>query len=142
MVMNRKVTGKAMSLPGGIGTGVGIAVLVSLAGALVTAWLVDGSYLPETGFGYGAMVTLLLASGIGAGTAAGLVKHRRLIVCLVTGGVYILLLIGLTAFCFGGQYQGVVPTLLLVAGGSIAAALLGNVGQGNRTPGRHKFRSG
>lgn len=142
MVMNRKVTGRAMSIPGGVGTGVGIAVAVSLIGALVMAWLVNGMYLPESGFGYGAMVVLLLASLTGAWTAAALVKHQRLIVCLATGGVYLLLLLGLTAFCFGGQYQGVVPTVLLVAGGSGCAALLGNMGQGNRTPRRHKYRYG
>lgn len=142
MVRNKKVTGTAVSVPGGVGAGVGIAVALTVTGAALLAWMVDGTYMPETGFGYGAMIILLLASALGSWAAAALVKHQRLVVCLVTGGIYFLLLLGLTAFCFGGQYQGVVPTALLVGGGSTAAALLGNLGQGNRTPGRHNYRSG
>lgn len=142
MVRNKKVTGTAVSIPGGIGTGVGIAVVLTVIGAALLAWMVDAAYIPETGFGYGAMIILALASILGSWFAAAMVKHQRLAVCLVTGGIYFLLLLGLTAFCFGGQYQGVVPTALLVAGGSTAAALLGNWAQGNRTSRRHKYRSG
>lgn len=142
MVANRKVTGKAMSVPAGVSIGTGICVLITLVGALVMAWLIGGDYLPESGFGYGAMVTLLGASVAGAWTAAMLVKHQRLMVCLLTGGLYFLFLLALTAFCFGGQYQGIVPTALLITGGSIVPALLGTMGQGNRTPARHKYRSG
>lgn len=142
MVLNRKPTGTAVSLPAGIGIGVGITVLITVIGAAVLAWLINGGAVPELGFGYGAMAVLLLSSALGSWIAAALVKHQRLVVCLVTGGIYFLLLIGLTAFCFGGQYQGLLPTALLIVGGSTAAALLGNMGQGNRTSGRHKYRSG
>ena len=142
MVMNRKVTGKAMSAAGGIAVGTGAALLVSLIGAVMMAWLIGGEYLQESAFGYGAMLTLLVASMSGSWITAGLVKHQRLVMCLITGGVYFLLLLGMTAFFFGGQYQGVIPTALLVAGGCTAAALLGNMGQGNRTQGRHKYRTG
>lgn len=142
MVANRKVTGKAMSVLAGVSVGAGICVLITLAGSLIIAWLVGADRLPESGFGYGAMVTLLGASVAGAWAAATLVKHQRLMVCLLTGGIYFLLLLSLTTFCFGGQYQGIVPTALLIAGGSMTPALFGAVGQGNRTSRRHKYRSG
>lgn len=142
MVMNRKPTGTAMSMPAGIGIGVALAAIMTMAGAAVLAWLVNGSVMPETGFGYGAMAVLLLSSLAGSWLAAILVKHQRLIVCLATGAVYFVLLLGLTAFCFGGQYQGVVPTAVLVTGGSLASAMVGNIGPGNRTPRRHNYRSG
>lgn len=142
MVRNRKPTGTAMSLPAGVGIGVGIAVTVTVTGAAVIAWMVNGGTIPETGFGYGAMAVLLLSSVAGSWMASALIKHQRLAVSLATGGIYFLLLLGLTAFCFGGQYQGVVPTALLVAGGSTTSALISNLGQENRTLGHHKRRTG
>ena len=142
MVRNMKVTGRAMAAPVGIGAGTGIAVAVTILGALVVAWMTDGMMLPEDGIGYGAMVTLLLASCLGARVAAGLVKRRRLLVCMATGGVYLLLLLGMTAFFFGGQYQGVAPTARLALGGALAAAMVGNPDGGRGTKKRHKFRTG
>jgi len=140
MVRNQKVSGTAMSVPVGVGVGIGAAILLTILGTLIVAWLINQETMPRTGIGYGAMVTLAISSVAGAWTAATLVKHQRLLVCMATGGVYLLTLLGLTAFCFGGQYQGVIPTALLVLGGSMAAALIGIPGQGNRTSGRHKHR--
>lgn len=142
MTLNRKVSGRAMSAPGGIAAGIGVCVLVTVIGALILAWLMNSTYLPESGAGYGAMLTLLAASLAGSMLAAGLVKRQRLLICMITGGVFLLLLLAMTAFCFGGQYQGIVPTVILISGGSAAASLLGTIGQGNRTPRRHKRRYG
>lgn len=142
MVANRKVSGKAMSVPAGVSIGAGVSVLVSVIGATVLAWLVEKESLPELGMGYGAMCVLTVASVLGPWIAAVLVKHQRLAVCAGTGGVYLALLMIVNAVGFGGQIHGFVPTVLLVLGGSIAAALLGNVRTGDRTSRHHKCRYG
>lgn len=142
MVRNRKPTGTAMSLPAGVGVGVAVAVVLSLIGAALAAWLLDSGSMSQDGIGYGAMVILLLSAAAGAWAAISAVKHNRLVVGMATGGVYLVLLLGMTALFFGGQYQGIVPTVLLVLAGSMTAVLVGNGAGGNRISRRHKTRTG
>ena len=132
----------AMSMPGGIGIGIGIAVAVTLVGTMIVAWLVDGERMPESGIGYGAMAILLIASTLGAWAAGALIKHRKLLVGLCTGAGYLLVLLGVTTFCFGGQYQGVIPTMLLALAGSVTSPLITtwSAGEGRRR--RHKIPTG
>lgn len=129
MVANRKVTGKASSMPGGLAIGGGVSVLVTVLLSLVAAKLADTGTLPEGNIGYASLVILLLSSGLGAWMSAAKIKRRRLVVCLAAGGVYYGILLGLTALFFGGQYSGMGVTALAVAGGSCAAGLMG-IGQG------------
>lgn len=142
MVTKRKVTGTAMSVPAGIAVGVGVSAGMSVLGAALIAWLVDGTYISEAGIGYGAMITLLISSATGAWIAIQLVKHQKLPVALSCGVAFFAFLVGITAFFFGGQYQGVVPTVLIVIGGSLLPALLSSIGQGNRTRKYRKIHSG
>lgn len=142
MVVNRKVSGKALSIPAGIGIGAGIGLLVTLIGTGILAWLLGEERIAVQGTGYGVMVILVLSSLLGPWIAAALVKHQRLVVCLATGGVYLLVLTGMNILWFGGQFQGILPTVLLILGGSTGAALVGNGRQGNRTSARHKRRYG
>lgn len=142
MVRNSKPTGTAMSMPAGISMGVGTALLLTVLGAAIVAWLLNSGSMKEEGVGYGAMGVLLLASAFGSWTAVSMVKHQRLIVGLSTGAVYFVLLLGMTGLVFGGQYQGIIPTALMVLGGSTAAVLVSSRTKGNRTPGRHKIRTG
>lgn len=142
MVTKRKVTGTAMSVPAGIAVGVGVSAGMAVLGAALIAWLVDGTYINEAGVGYGAMITLLISSATGAWIAIQLVKHQKLPVALSCGVAFFALLVGITAFFFGGQYQGVVPTVLIVIGGSLLPALLSSIGQGNRTRKYRKIHSG
>lgn len=142
MVRNQKVTGNAMPLAAGVGTGVAVSGVLTLLGAALLAWLINGETMPFAGIGYGAMIVLAVSSAVGSWIAAALVKHRRLAVCMITGAGYLALLLGITAFCFGGQFQGVVPTVLLTAGGCAASALAGSSGQGSIISGRHNRRYG
>ena len=92
--------------------------------------------------GYAATVILLLASAIGAWIAALMVKRRWIMICVGAGGSYYLTLLAITALFFGGQYQAVGVTALLVFGGAGAVGLLGITkknGNGNR---RQKYRFG
>lgn len=141
MVANRKVTGKASSMPAGLAMAGGLSMAVTLVLSLVLAKLLDSGSLGEGSVGYGALVILLLSSGLGAWLATVKIKRRRLAACMASGALYYILLIGMTALFFGGQYTGMGVTALAVAGGCLTVCLLGS-GQGRARkrsiPGIHR----
>lgn len=120
-----KGKGKTMSMAGGLALGALVSLAVTLAGTGVLAYLVNGEHLDMENIGYGILVMLLLGSFLGAQTAFRRIRRRRLLVCLAAGGVYLGILLGMTALFFGGQYSGVGTTALLILAGSMVAALLG-----------------
>ncbi len=129
MTAKRKTTGTTMSMPGGLAMGGLVSLGITLAGSAILAWLVDEEMMAMESIGYGIMVMLLGASFLGAVTAYGKIRRRRLLVCAASGLVYIGILLSITALFFGGQYSGVAVTVLLVLAGSVAAGMLG-LGQG------------
>lgn len=141
MVINKKVTGKALSIPVGIAVGLSASMILTLIGTAVMANLILSESLSENAIGYGAIVILLLSSAMGAWLAAALSKRRWMVVCLGAGGSYYLTLLGITALFFGGQYQGMGVTVLVVLGGCGAVGLLG-LREGKGGAKRHrKYRS-
>lgn len=125
MVANQKPTGRATSMPVGLTYGEGVSLGVTLISAAILAKLVDLEKLPWENIGYGIIVLLLLASFSGAMTAYAKIKRQRILVCLISGAIYFGTLLSITALFFGGQYEAVGVTALLVLGGSAAAGLLG-----------------
>ena len=139
--MYQKATGRAMSMPAGIAVGMAVSLLVTLVGAFVLGWLIDKEMLEMNSIGYGAMVILLAASFLGALTAKTRIKHRYLVVCLVSGVGYYLVLLAITALFFGGQYQGMGVTLALVLAGAGTAGLLSIKKKKSITKGYRKLRT-
>lgn len=125
MTVNRKVTGTAVSMPAGIAIGCVVSLLLTLAGSSLAAKLISDEILKETAIGYGSMLIVLLASALGAVTAILRVKRRYLQVCLLSGVSYYGLLLCITALFFGGQYQGMGVTAMLVLAGVGSVVLLG-----------------
>ncbi len=142
MVSNRKVSGRAMSMPAGIGAGVIVSVVLTLVGAVVVALLLNGQQIEQNQIGYGSMVTLLVSSAVGALIACEMIKHRYLMVCLISGGGYYAALLAITAMFFGGQYQGMGVTLLVVLAGSISVGLMKARPKKTITKGYRKLRTG
>lgn len=138
MIQNQKPTGRAMGMPGGLAVGAVVSVVITLAGCALLAKLVSGEIVDAGYIGYGVMVMLLAASFLGAMTAQGKIKHRTLLVCMLSGVVYYLLLLSVTALFFGGQYYGAGVTGLLVMGGSATAALAA-AGKGTGRKQRRKW---
>jgi len=89
--------------------------------------------LRQDQIGYAVMVLLITASSLGAAIAQGKVKHQRVLVCMLSGLIYYVILICITALFFGGQYTGFGVTGLLILGGAGTTALLS---------GRRKGRGG
>lgn len=135
MVTKRKVNGRAMSLPAGVGIGTVVALGWTLAASAVLAKLMDLERLPEDAVGYGAMGILLIAGYLGAVTAYAKVKGKRLQVSLITAAAYYVSLLAMTALFFGGQYAGMGVTALVILAGCGTAILLG-LKSGGRKKGR------
>lgn len=134
MMVNTRPTGRAMTLPGGLAMGLGVSMFVTIAATLILTKMVLGDMLQMQNIGYGILILLIAASFLGAMVAQGRVKHRRLLVCILSGVVYYCVLLGSTALFFGGQYSAVGVTGLLVLAGSGAAALLAaGKGSGRKT---------
>lgn len=133
MIKTKKATGRVMSLPAGIAVGgmVSLTVTVVLAGIL--AWFMGREIIAEDTIGIASAIILVISALAGGLAAFSKIRHRRVLVCMLSGVVYFLLLLCCTALFFGGQYQGMVITALTVLGGGGAAALLGLKG-GEKRP--------
>ncbi len=125
MVVNRKVTGRASSMAGGLAMGGLVSLGATVLGAAGIAWLVNSGRLSGAHMGYSIMVLLTLGAWMGAMVAAGRVKRRRVLVCAGAGIIHFLILMSITALFFGGQYSGVEVTALMVLCGASLAILPG-----------------
>lgn len=125
MVKNQNYSGRAMTFPAGVLMGAAISLLWSILAAALVGLLIDREMLAHTAIGYGGMLILLTASILGSLLAWKKIKHRRALVCLTTGGAYYLMLLGLTALFFGGQYEAVGVTGILIFAGSATVILAG-----------------
>ncbi len=125
MVTNQKPTGRASSMPAGLLIGAAGSLIITLIAAFILAKLLDAETLPWENVGYGVMILLLLSSMVGALLAYGKIKRQRMMVCMLSGVIYFGILMSITALFFGGQYDSVGVTALLILGGCGSVGLLG-----------------
>ena len=125
MRMNHKPTGTAMSMSAGLTVGGICSLMITLAMSAVIAKMMEREVIAQGNIGYFGIGILLLSTMAGALISFGRSKRRRMIVCLVSGLIYYCILLLITTLCFGGQYQGVGITGLVVLCGSCCAGLLG-----------------
>ena len=121
-VYQNKTKGTAKAIPLGLAIGGLVSLIVTLAGAAALSYLVLSEAVGEQGIGYGSMAILLLGSVLGTWTAVSSIKKQRLQVSLMSAAVYYLLLIGITALFFGGQFSGMLVTGLVILIGSLLVA--------------------
>ncbi len=121
----RRITGRAVSLPAGMAFGAGISIAITLTGAAGLAKMLDLGKIQWMNVGYGIMIIILLSSFLGAVCAYHRVKSKRILVCSLSGVIYLVLLLSATALFFGGQYEAVGVTSALILAGSGTAVLLG-----------------
>ena len=122
--MNKKPSGRASSMVGGISGGLMWSACITAVLAALSAKMVDLEWIGEKDIGYCAMVILITASFAGSNIAWKKIKRQRLLVCVLSGSLYFLVLMGMTALFFGGQYEAVGVTFLLVICGT-SLVLLG-----------------
>ena len=136
-----KLTAKAMTIPAGLALGVGTALAVTWIGAGTGAWAVLRGMIREEAIGYLAMAILFLSAAAGAAVAAGTIQRLRAQMCMAAGGGYFLSLLAVTALFFGGQYQGMGVTALMVLCGSMLVILLAPGGKNRAGCRRRKKRA-
>lgn len=124
MVVNRKPSGTAKPMPIGLAMGwiTGMAITVATC-VLIAALILNG----KTGWGtmgYGTMGALLLSSYLGAAISSKLVGRRKVMVCALSGVIYLCTLFLAAFLLFGGGIESMWLPALLVAGGAALAGLL------------------
>jgi putative membrane protein (TIGR04086 family) len=136
--MAKKQGGKAIAMPVGIALGIMVAVVITLLGAILLTSLIAGEKMELEALGYGIMAIQFLGGIIGAVTAMLAIKRQKMQVCLLTGLGYFLVLLASNALFFGGQYEGVLTTGLILLVGCGITAILGSREARGRNRGRRK----
>ena len=124
MVANRKMTGRASSIPNGLAVGALSGLVISIFASVTAAYLISAEILAQDKIGYCAMVVLMLASFVGAMVADRRIKKMPIQMAAISGLLLYLILLSMTALFFGGQYEGMGVTLLIVMIGSGAGGIL------------------
>lgn len=125
--MNQNKKGIAMG--GDIASALAVSVLASMATTIILtgilAFMINSERITENAIGYGGMGILLAASFAGAIVAEKEANGNPLLASLFSGGIYFLVLIGITALFFEGSYKGVWVNALMILGGCGLAVILG-----------------
>ena len=140
MVVNRKPSGTAKSMPAGLAMGWVTSMVITAAACGLLAWLILEGKTGWEAMGYGAIITLLAASYAGSSMACKLISRRKLLVCILSGVIYLFSLGLITALLFGGRLEGIWISGLLVLGGAGTAALVHCAEKRNKGKGRKKRR--
>lgn len=123
MGIHQKVTGRSSSLGSGIAAGVAVALASTLLLGALLAFFISREVVQQENLGYGVMVILFLAAALGCRLAYRKIKHRRLLVFFLTALGYLVSLTAITALFFGGRFEGIFPTAMLIIGSSGMAFL-------------------
>jgi len=136
---NQKANGRTSSIPAGLAVGAAVNIVITGMLTALLAILLDRETIAWEAVGYGILIMIMLSTFLGAVTAYSRIRRQRLLVCLMSGAVYFAMLLSVTALFFGGQYEAVAVTALLVAGGTGCAALPG-LGQGRGGRNRRRMK--
>lgn len=138
----KKVSGRASSMAVGVVTGAVVSVTILLILTATMAWLVMDGKMREDIRGFWLMITHVIATIPGAIVATSMVKRRRFLVCIAVGGTFFAFLVALTASFFGGQYQGVFVSCILIMFSSAAVGIVASRRQETKVKYHRKYRTG
>lgn len=136
--MQNKVTGRASSIPAGLAVGALISILVTVGICVIGGWMIGSEMMEQNKIGYCSITALLASSILGSMVASKKVQRKRLLVTLVSGGIYYAVLVAITIIFFDGSFQGMGVTFITVLVGVLVSALLPNGSRKARTGSRLK----
>lgn len=113
-----------MSVPGGLVLSGAISMGITLLISLLLAKLLDSQKLGWEQTGYWIMVMLFAAAFAGGKVGIAAIKRQRLAVSAMCGLLYWGLLLCMTALFFGGNFNAVPETALIIIAGSGCAAMV------------------
>ena len=126
--MQHKATGRASSIPAGLAVGADVSIIMTGVVCGIGGWLISAEMLSQDMIGYCALTALLISAMMGSITAWKKIRCKRFAVSLASGGMYFLVLSGITIFFFNGEFTGLVVTLITIMIGSIIPVLLSKGG--------------
>lgn len=136
MTYQSKTADRSASIPVGLGIGLLLSWTTTVGIGMVITFLIAGERIETTALAPLSVGTMLLAVFAGAMLSAKKIGYQRMVICLCSGGLYYVSLLGCNALFFDGSYQGILPALLMVVGASLVAGLMGLRQKGP------KFKSG
>ena len=116
-----------------IGIGLVVGSIVTVFAALMTSALIYAEKIEEDKVVYGITISLILGSFMGASASALKTDEKKMIICIISGAMYLITLLCLTACFFGGRYENVRGTIILVMGSTMASALIAMRSRRNNT---------
>ena len=129
MVINKKVRGKAGSIAKGLTLGTLAALCITVLFAIAMTQMVLAEKLSAEAVGYGVLIVLPIATAISALIAVGIIKRRRMQICLMAGLAYFVVLGVVNVVFFGGQFGGAGVALLMIALGALGVGAMGLRGE-------------
>ena len=118
----KKNRGQALSVQAGLFRSSVVMLLLTIVLSVFLTVLLQRGILTEGKSGYGVMLLLLIVSFTGSGYSAAKIKHQKMMMCLYSGLIYFLMLLGITAIFYGAQYEAVWQTFAVIGAGTAAAA--------------------
>ena len=119
---------KPFSDGGELGTALASGVVASMLSAVilcgVLAYLVASERISENSIGYGVMAILFVSSLLGGCISKYRERNRGILCCVVSGIMFLFVLVGVTALFFDGEFRGVIPNTSMILCGSAVAAIL------------------
>lgn len=140
-MVTKKKTGRASSMCRGLAFGGCVSLVMTIVGSAALAKMIETEMIQQNSIGYGVMVLLVAASFLGAAVALNKIKRRKVLVCVSSGGIYMGILLCITALFFGGQYSAVGVTAIMVLCGTGLALLTGAPRSGKKRGGRARIYS-
>lgn len=137
--MMKRQTGKAPSLVKSVVGGSAASLSAAFLGAALLAKLLDMELMQMEQTGYWILGLHLIAVFLGARKAMAGMGREGVLSAGITGGLYYLCLMGVNGMFFGGAFQGMGITLLLVIFSSVCAILTGRQGAGKKGRRRYKI---
>ena len=138
MITAGRSSGKTMSVPGGLALSGAISMGITLLASLLLAKLLDSQTISWEQTGYWIMAMLFAAAFAGARAAIRAIRRQRLVVTLMSAALYWGTLLCLTALFFGGNFDAVPETALVIIAGSGCAAMVSLPQKKRRGAGRRK----
>ena len=127
-----KVGSKKLPMLTGVLVGVATCVITMILGAALAAALILNETVGQAATQYMNVAIHVPAAAAGAVLSATLVGHKKFLVCAMTTGGYLIVLLLMNAVCFGGVFQGVAAVVLAMSAGMGLAILLLHRKKGGR----------
>ena len=116
--------GRALSVPMGLGMSLILTATLTITATGIIAHLINHEMIKWAQVGFWIMTILFTTSFMGGKVAIHAIKTQRFLVSFMSGALYWMFLLCITALLFGGNYGSIWETGALIIAGSITAALI------------------